>query len=231
LDGTENKQDVNTSAEETETSEEKPQTVTTKERDKAVSDALSAAGRDAKAMEAREKAVKDALSQAEKLQADIKTAEDDKAERDYQEALSNAGDDPLAKSKVELTKTIRDLKLELGDTKSKLGKRDEELTETRKVVAESTKERNAREIASKYEVNADTLKLTDGSVESMEALAKSISGKETPTLKLDTGETKGGKGIPTDKAAFEKWFANLSEEDFEKNAPQINKMRREGKIK
>jgi len=230
LDGTDEKRDVETSAEQTETSEQ-PQTFTKDTQDKAVSDALSAAGRTDKDVEAKLTKATQATEQARQLMADMKKADDDKAERDYQEALQGAGDDPVAKSKVELTKTIRDLRLKLGDTETKLGKRDEELTDARKVVAESTKERNAREIASKYEVKADTLLLTDGSVEAMEALAKSISGKETPTLKLDTGETKGGTGIPTDKKSFETWLSGLSPEEFEKNAPQINKMRREGKIK
>ncbi len=200
LDGTENVQDVATSEQTTKTSEKEPETLTEEDRtQKAVSDALSAAGRTAKAMEARESAVKVALGKAEKLQVDIRKAEGERTERDYRADLERAGGDPLQRSKVELTKTIRDLRGELGDTKSELGKREEELTDTRKVVAESTKERNAREIASKYEVNIETLKLTDGSVEAMEALAKQLSGKDIKTLKPDSSKTGGG-GIMPDSA-------------------------------
>ena len=199
MDETKGNQDDKTSEDLRGTSETEPETLTEEDRTKkAVSDALSAAGRTAKAMEARENAVKAALSKAEKLQADIKKAEGERVEREYRADLERAGDDPLARSKVELSQTIRTLKGELGDTKSELGKRDEELTDARKVAAESTKERNAREIASKYEVNIETLKLTDGSVEAMEALAKTISGKVIPTLKPNGSKTSLGS------ASFEK---------------------------
>ncbi len=196
LDETKGNQD-NTSEDPKGTSEKEPETLTEGDRTtKAVSDALSAAGRDAKAMEARESAVKVALGKAEKLQADIKKAEGERTEREYRADLERAGDDPLARSKVELSQQIRGLRGELGDTKSELGKSQEELTDTRKVVAESTKERNAREIASKYEVDSKTLLLTDGSVEAMEALAKTISGKEIKTLKPDESKTGGGGTMP-----------------------------------
>lgn len=192
LDGTEGNQD-NTSEDPKETSEQAPQTLTEENRTrKAVSDALSAAGRTAKAMEAREGKVKEALTKAEKLQADIKKAEDERAEREYRADIERAGDDPLARSKVELSQQIRKLRGELGDTKTELGKRDEELTDARKVAAESTKERNAREIASKYEVDSKILELTDGSKESMEALAKTLSGKGIKTLKPNGSKTSMG---------------------------------------
>ncbi len=195
-DGTDNKQD-NPSADDKGTSEKEPETLTEEDRTKkAVSDALSAAGRDAKAMEIRESAVKEALTKAEKLQTDIKKTADEKVETDYRAALDRAGDDPLAKSKVELDHSLKTVRAKLADTQSDLGKRNEELTDARKVAAESTKERNAREIASKYAVSLELLALTDGSVESMEALAKQISGKEIKTLKPDESKTTGIVTIP-----------------------------------
>ncbi len=194
-DGTDNKQD-NPSADDKGTSNGDPETFTKESETKAVSDALSAAGRDAKAMEIREGAVKEALTKAEKLQTDIKKAADEKVETDYRAALDRAGDDPLAKSKVELDHSLKTARAELADTKSDLGKRNEELTDARKVAAESTKERNAREIASKYEVSLELLALTDGSVEAMEALAKQISGKEIKPLKPDESKTTGVGTIP-----------------------------------
>jgi len=192
LDETEGNQDK-TSEDPKGTSEQTPQTLTEEERTKkAVSDALSAAGRDAKTLDIREGKVKEALTKAEKLQADIKADAEKRAEQKYQEDLANAGDDTLARSKVELNRDLRLAREELDNTKTKLGKRDEELTDARKVAAESTKERNAREIASKYEVDSKTLLLTDGSVEAMEALAKTLSGKTATTLKPDSGKTIGG---------------------------------------
>jgi len=220
LDGPKGNQDPKASENPEETSEKDPETLTREqEKQKAVSDALSAAGRDAKAMEAREGKVKDALAKAEKLQADIKKAEGERAEREYRADLERAGDDPLARSKVELSQTIRKLKGELGDTKTELGKRDEELTDARKVVAESTKERNAREIASKYEVNLETLKLTDGSVEAMEALAKQLTGKEIKTLKVDSSKTTTGSGPLTVEQV-----RNMSPEERAERSKEIAKL-------
>ena len=84
----------------------------------------------------------------------------------------------------------------LGDTETNSKQKDDKILQLEKISAESTKERNAREIASKYEVNIETLKLTDGSVEAMEALAKQLSGKEIKTLKPDSSKTGGGGTMP-----------------------------------
>ena len=233
LDETKGNQDDKTSEDQRGTSEKDPETLTEEDKTrKAVSDALSAAGRDAKAMEAREKGVKEALARAEKLQVDIRKAESERAEREYRDALQRAGDDPLAKSKVELDRSLKLAKVELANKEAELSKREEELTDARKVAADSTKERNAREIASKYEVNPETLKLTDGSPEAMEALAKTLSGKETPTLIADSGKTSGGSGrIPTTKKGLEEWMESHTQAEFEENSAEINKMIREGKVK
>ncbi len=150
------------------------------------------AGRENKTLEAREKAASAVLSKAEKLMVDMKADADKKAEQKYQDDLVKAGDDTSARSRVELSKELRIVRAELGDTKTKLGERDEELTDARKDAAVSTKERNAREIASRYEVKPETLLLTDGTVESMEALAKQITGKEIKTLKADSPKTTTG---------------------------------------
>ena len=193
------------------TSEGDPETFTKESQTKAVSDALSTAGRDDKAMKAREVAVKVALDKAEKLQADIKADADKRAEQKYQDDLARAGDDPLAKNKVELDHSLKGARAELADTKTKLGKRDEELTDARKVAAESTKERNAREIASKYEVDFDTLILMDVSKEVMEAWAQKVSGKKPPapqTIVADSGKTSGGSGGLTAEG-----IANMSPEE------------------
>ncbi len=196
MDRPDEKQDL-ASAEQKETSNTEPETLTEEDRTKkAVSDALSVAGRDAQAMDARESKVKDILSKAEKLQADIKADADKRAEQKYQDDLDKAGEDPVARSKVELNRDLRNARAELSDTKSELSKEKEVSTEARKVAAESTKERNAREIASKYEVDSVTLLLTDGSKEAMEALAKRISGKVIPTLKPDSSRISGGGTMP-----------------------------------
>lgn len=232
MDETKDTQD-NTSEDTKGTSETEPETLTEEDRTKkAVDDALSAAGRTAKAMEAREKGVKDALARAEKIQADIKADAKKRAEQKYQDDLAKAGDDQLQRSKVELNRDLRLAREKLEDTETKSKQKDDKILQLEQTEAESTKERNARVIASKYEVDIETLKLTDGSVETMEALAKKLSGKETPTLKPDSTKTGGGSGgIPTDMEKFRTWVAGLSQEEFEERSKEINKMMKEGKIK
>ena len=232
LDEKEKPQD-NTSEDKPGTSEKEPETLTEEDKiTKAVSDALSAAGRDAKAMDVREGKVKDALAKAEKLQAAIKADADKRAEQKYREDLENAGDDALKRSKVELNRDLRLARVELEDAKTKSKQKDDRILHLEQTEAVSTKERNARVIASKYGVDPETLKLTDGSVETMEALAKKLSGKETPTLKPDGSKTSTGSGgIPTNMEQFRTWVAGLSQDEFEKRSTEINKMKREGKIK
>ena len=103
--------------------------------------------------------------------------------------------------------------------------------------AEATKERNAREIASRLSVNANLLaklaKSTDGSTEAIEEIAKELPKKgEDKTLKADSGKTIGGSGgIPTNMEAFKKWIADMSQEEYEKRKPEIDEARSSGKIK
>jgi len=233
LDENKETQDIPTSEDTKGTSEKDPETLTEEERTtKAVSDALSAAGRDAKTMEARENAVKSALSKAEGLQADIKADAKKRAEQKYQDDLARAGDDPLARSKVELNRDLRLARAELDDTKTKSKQKDDKILQLEEKEAVSTKEQNARVIASKYEVNIETLKLTDGSKESMEALAKTISGKTPITLKPDGSKTGGGGGgIPTNMEQLRKWVDGLSQAELEERSDEINKMIKQGKIK
>lgn len=193
LDETTGNQDDTTSEDPKETSSETPETFTKESETKAISDALSVAGRDAKAMETREKAVSAVLSKAEKIQTDIKVADDKRVEQKYQDDLTKAGDDPIARSKVELAQENRRLRGELGDSETKSEQKDDRILQLEQTEAVSTKERNARVIASKYEVDPEILKLTDGSVETMEVLAKQLTGKTTATLMPDSGKTIGGK--------------------------------------
>ena len=232
LDEKEKPQD-NTSEDTPGTSEKEPETLTDEDKiTKAVSDALSAAGRDAKTMEVREGKVKDALAKAEKLQVAIKVDADKRAEQKYRDDLEKAGDDSLQRSKVELNRDLRLARVELEDANTKSKQKDDKILQLEQTEAVSTKERNARVIASKYGVDPETLKLTDGSAETMEALAKKLSGKEAPTLKPDGSKTsRGSGGIPTNIERFREWVAGLSQDEFEKLAPEINKMKREGKIK
>jgi len=57
--------------------------------------------------------------------------------------------------------------------------------------------------------------------------------EEEPKPKFDSGLSSGGNvsGIPTDINKFKEWVENVSQEEYEKLAPQINAMRRQGKFK
>jgi len=170
------------------TSEKEPETFTVEETTKkAVSDALSAAGRTAKVLEVREQAVT-----AKEERAEQKQKEQD--ERDRYEARDN----PEALSALDERQKHRDTKAKLTQVKSELeeektkGKqRDAETAETKIVTA-------AWEIAQKHGVDVEILKkniskYTDGSTEAMEAIAQGMAKKGgTTPLKVDSSKTIGG---------------------------------------
>ncbi len=78
-------------------------------------------------------------------------------------------------------------------------------------------ERTKAEIAKKSSQDAELR------AKQKEELENNVIDKTTPSPYV--------KGIPTDINKFRAWVANLSQDEFEKLAPEINKMRREGKIK
>jgi len=196
MDGTENPKDASqvgdTSTGDKGTSEKTPETFTREQVDtvsqKAVSDALSKAGRTATAFEKREVAVKateDRIAQErkDKDQAELDAVKDDHEARSAIEERHKHRD-----TKSQLAKVTQ----ELEDEKERGKQRDED-------TVKSTKERNAREIATRLEVDASQLlKFTDGSSEAMEELAKVLPKLGTiPPIKLDSGKTTGGGDAPT----------------------------------
>ena len=70
--------------------------------------------------------------------------------------------------------------------------------------------------------------------EDIQALADVLWVKKdkAPVLVGDSGVTSGGgSGIPTTKEGLVKWISSHTQAEFEKLAPEINKMMREGKVK
>ncbi len=70
--------------------------------------------------------------------------------------------------------------------------------------------------------------------EGAEAIAELYMAKKTeePNLLDDSGVTTGvGTGIPTRIAEFRVWIENMSQEEYEKRRPEIEKAQAEGKIK
>lgn len=171
---------------------EQPETLTREKLDeirtKAASDALSAAGRTAKALEVREEAIRTAeerLAQAQK----------DRDEKEEYEAR----DDSDKLTAIRTGRTLRELNTKLAEAKREL---DEERTKGKQrdaEKAETDREISVFEIATKHTVDAETLKNlskhTDGSTEAIEALAQILPKKveAKPPLRADSGKTIGSE--------------------------------------
>ena len=212
-----------------------PQTFTEEQRDKAVQDALSAAGRDAKSIKEKSVEAEQILTNAKKTQEGIQ-AEQKRWQGDRDEAeRETVKDDSEALKSLQERQRQRAKEAELARRAQELDAKEErhkgKLEEADKV----TKELSARDIASKYNIDAESLvKFTDGSEEAMEELAQQLPKKGTPKLplKTDAGTTAGGGGgIPTDRERFRDWIANMPQDQYEKLKPEIDKALAEGKIK
>lgn len=230
LDETEEKQDVATSAETTETSETEPETFTREqvvERERKVrSDALSELGRLKKANESFAKANTKIQERMDRM---IREQED--------EELARAEGEPEKLSAIKERQAKRRVESKLADTERERDEEKEKRQQAEDIIGESTKEQNAREIAARLGVDAKRLiklsKHTDGSKEVMEEIAQELPKKgEKTTLKPDSSKTSGvSGGIPTKMEQFRTWVAGLSQSEFEERSAEINKMMKEGKIK
>ena len=169
------------------------------EKAKAVQDALSAAGRDAKTITEKSDEAQRILDAAQTTRANLQAVQERlQAERDEasREAVSQ---DPEALKSVnerirqehEATK-LANRKAELDE---KEAKHKERLEKAEKSEGREAALKNAQSVATKHNVDAESLiKFTDGSVEAMEELAPNLPkvGEKKPPLKTDTGGTIGG---------------------------------------
>ena len=223
-------QDVETSEDTKGTSDKDPETFTKERHDedvrKAKSDALAEVGRYKKSADDAIKAVKATEARIDQMLKDQEDAELADAEGNAEKLDAIKERQGKRRAENELAK----VRQELDENKEKVRLLDEK-------EVESTKERNAREIASRLDVDAKRLvklaKFTDGSTEAIEEIAQELPKRgEAKTLKVDSGKTTGGSGgIPTNMERFRKWIDGLSQEKYEELAPEINKMMKEGKIK
>jgi len=201
MDGTEERKDSSqvedTSGEQKETPKE-PQTFTKESEKKAIDDALSAAGRDAKSITEKTTEAQKILESAQKTRTDV-LAEQERWQTERNEAEKEAAkEDPDALKSVQERQRQRAKDAELARKTQELSARETKVAEAEKKESESTKERNAREIATRLGVDSKLLvklaKLTDGSTEAIEAEAKILPTKGEPKtpLKTDAGTTTGG---------------------------------------
>ena len=194
LDETKNQQDTS----ERDTSEGKggtskePETFTKEQAQemtqKAISDALAKAGRDAKSLEQRDTALK---AKEEKFTQEARARREKELDdnRDNVDALTNI----RAKHKRDdLSSEYTKLQSELEVEKEKGKQRDTE-------IAKSTQEIRTREIATLLNVDTKTLsklsKFTDGSDEAIKGIAEGLpkKGEPKPLVKPDSGRTIGGE--------------------------------------
>ncbi len=163
-----------------------PQTFTeeqvTTATQKAVSDALAAAGRTAKTFEAREQTIK-----VEKERVAQERKERDEAE------LESYKDDPEKLSATRERQKRREAEVKLADSERELENERERNKEVQEASTARTKEQNAHEIATRLNVDKKTLlKFTDGSKEVMEELANSLPPKgEKKVVTADSSKTSG----------------------------------------
>jgi len=173
------------------TSEKEPETFTKETQEKAVSDALAKAGRDAKSLEQREQALKAANEKAAQTQRDRDAAE-----------LEAASGDSDEEKRIRAKQTHRDTVAELAKVKSEL--EEEKLKGQQKDTerADTDREIAVWGIAQKhgvYDVTHKNLtKFSDGSTEAIEAIAQSLpkKGEQKPPLDLVFGRTIGGGDMP-----------------------------------
>ena len=195
---------------ETKGTSEDPGTFNKESQEKAVSDALSAAGRDAKTITEKSTEAQNILDAAQKVRTDTK-AEQDQWQKDRDEAAREAvRDDPEALKSLEEKQRQRNEAAKLADRKQELDAKEE----THKTIVESDLETIrvhkrttlAAEVAVAKNVSVDDIlaHTKDDTREAMEAIADTlvkVSGKKP--LKTDPGETIGGRSFkdlsPKDK--------------------------------
>ncbi len=151
------------------------------------SDGLSESGRLKKAKEASDKIAERAIARLEKFEKD---QEDDE--------LRRAEGDEKQLSAIKERQIRRQAESNLANKNTELEELTEKLRQAEDISGQYTKEQNAREIATRLEVDPKRLvklaKLTDGSKEAIEELASELPKKgETKSLRVDSSKTIGGK--------------------------------------
>jgi len=180
----------NTSVVDKETTSKEPVTFNeeqVKERErKAISDVSAELGRVRKLNEGL-------IKSSQAIQDRLNTRDREEIERE----LETHRDDPAEIRRIRAEQETRRVKSELAEKEQELDTEKAKTAEAQEAEAKHTKERNAREVASRLGVNAKTLiKFTDGSVEAMEDLAKSLN-PSTP-LSPDSSKTTGS-GLSDEK--------------------------------
>ena len=195
------------------TSQETPQTYTKQQMDKAVSDALSQAGRDAKALETQRNEL---TQQAEAIETTKQEIEKYRQDQDaaFMEAVKNNPDAVnWAEKNKELQAKEKELKKQLADfNKTKL-----EYDAQIKAAQETQKEINIFSVASEKKVDPQRLKtlsdkfgITDK--DKLAELADEIASKggtSTQDVHIDSGMTKGAPGEKSEEQRLKDRYPSM----------------------
>lgn len=215
------------------TSQKTPETFDKGQVEKAVSDALAKAGREAKALEAQKDEVNRLLESAKRMQEDQAERAAETRSADFERRRETSRDDVAELKRIDREEKAAERDDKLAKRERELDAREAESKPQIEELAKSTKERNAREIATRHSVvMEDLIEFTDGSLKAMEALATKLSKTEESTLDPDSGRTVGGGGgIPLTKDKLGEWVSDLPDEEYKKIKPEIDRLLAEGKIK
>ena len=165
------------------------------EKQKAISDALAAAGRDAKALEQREASLKEQVAAIEARQAEIAKQEEaiEAAEREAAKYDPDRLKDFQARqAEKQARRTVEAEKAQLAKERAELAKAKAEQEVEVEAARKITRELKLREICAKHEVPFTDMDKLGLSVEQTEAVAKAIAAARS-------GNGKDEK--PADEAA------------------------------
>ena len=143
--------------------------------------AKDAAVKAAKQAETSAKQAEKAMAGLIKFKEQARTAE-----------LEISKDQPDTLTVIRARHAKEELEDELAAKDTELNTVNQTLETMKAQTEQSTQERNAREIADRFQVDVNDLLLTDGSKEAMEKLAQKLTKVETTPLRVDQGGGVGG---------------------------------------
>jgi len=174
-----------------------PGTFTKETQDKAVSDALSAAGRDAKSVTKQSEANKAEATRLATERSELEAGREKARRADEEKEIEKAKDNPDLLDAYKLKHSLNARETELNKRETDLNQKVKD-NEEKVAAADATKrEITIWGVARKYTLDASVLKtkvdeLNLTTDEQFESLAKAMSeGKDTTGLHGDTGKTTG----------------------------------------
>lgn len=161
---------------------------------KAISDALSKAGRTDKELTDKAQKAETLLAEATKIK-ETAVGEQSRVRKEKDEReMEAAKDQPQVLDQIQKRQKLQVRETELSERELKLKDGEKARQEALDELAGAKREKNALEVAIKHGVPFEKLlKFTDGSIEQMEELAQSLpkQGGQKASLKADSGKTVG----------------------------------------